>query len=408
MLVLLGYTAIIFILFSFICPLEVLDYSCYSIYFFHRASRTGFVRVLSFKVALVTLCDSPLLDKYKLMFKLIADKEGFTDARKFGLLLHDLIQIPRFLGEAAYFGGSNIEPSVRSCFTRSHNESSGKNSLKSEIESRDFLSWLHREPQSLVWLSVMHRLAAAESVVHQVKCNICKSYPINGLRYRCLRCFNFDSCQTCFLTDKLAVKHNPNHPMQEYCLPTSSGKDLTDFSRILKNKLVKRSKKSSKFGYLPVQTVLEGDDLESPCMSLISSPEYDLQSISSPDSPIHQVTQPEQVTSHHHHHQQQHPHAHAHHPHTLPPRPPSISPHLSANLSPRPPLYSHQMPGSHNAAFAMSPVRKNAVQTAGGVKNHPQMMLDEATIELHPSFNVTAASTPLGNSERTSRSNGHH
>lgn len=214
------------------------------------------------------------------MFKLIADKEDFTDARNFGLLLHDLIQIPRLLGEAAYFGGSNIEPSVRSCFTCSHKETRGKNSVKSEVESQDFLSWLHREPQSLVWLSVMHRLAAAESVVHQVKCNICKSYPITGLRYRCSRCFNFTSCQNCFLTDKLAVKHNSSHPLREYCLSTSSspfysssssGRDLSHLSRILTNKLLKRSKKSPKFGYLPVQTVLEGDDLQSPCTSLLSS-----------------------------------------------------------------------------------------------------------------------------------------
>jgi hypothetical protein len=38
------------------------------------------------------------------------------DQRQLGLLLHDAIQIPRQLGEVAAFGGSNIEPSVRSCF----------------------------------------------------------------------------------------------------------------------------------------------------------------------------------------------------------------------------------------------------------------------------------------------------
>ena len=30
---------------------------------------------------------------------------------------------------------------------------------------------------------------------HQAKCNICKECPIVGLRYRCLKCFNFDLCQ---------------------------------------------------------------------------------------------------------------------------------------------------------------------------------------------------------------------
>lgn len=41
-----------------------------------------------------------------------------ADQRKLGLLLHDCIQVPRQLGEVAAFGGSNIEPSVRSCFEK--------------------------------------------------------------------------------------------------------------------------------------------------------------------------------------------------------------------------------------------------------------------------------------------------
>lgn len=36
------------------------------------------------------------------------------------------------------------------------------------IELHHFLAWLQHEPQSLVWLPVLHRLAAAESAKHQV------------------------------------------------------------------------------------------------------------------------------------------------------------------------------------------------------------------------------------------------
>lgn len=50
------------------------------------------------------------------LFKQVASSTGFCDQRRLGLLLHDSIQIPRQLGEVASFGGSNIEPSVRSCF----------------------------------------------------------------------------------------------------------------------------------------------------------------------------------------------------------------------------------------------------------------------------------------------------
>lgn len=226
---------------------------------YDSSSSSGLIRVLAFKVGLVALCHATLEEKYKFLFSLIADRRMRTDARHIGLLIHDVIQIPRLLGEIASFGGSNIEPSVRSCF-----ESGGV--LRDEIECKDFLCWLEREPQSLVWLPVMHRLAAGETCRHRVKCNICKTHPINGLRYRCLRCFNFDVCQTCFLTGRFGTKHKIGHPMQEYCSETSAGEDVKDLSRIIRNKFKSKNyfQKHPKMGYLPVQTVLEGDRLESP------------------------------------------------------------------------------------------------------------------------------------------------
>ena len=60
------------------------------------------------------------------IFKLIADGNGYADERKLGLLLHDCIQIPKQLGEIASFGGSNIEPSVRSCMEKVKEPSSPK------------------------------------------------------------------------------------------------------------------------------------------------------------------------------------------------------------------------------------------------------------------------------------------
>lgn len=144
------------------------------------------------------------------LFRLIADPNSLVDSRKLGLLLHDCIQVPRQLGEVAAFGGSNIEPSVRSCF-----EKAGKE--KTEIEQTNFLNWLQQEPQSMVWVPVLHRLAAAEGAKHQARCNICKEYPISGFRYRCLKCFNFDMCQNCFFSGKKAKNHKLTHPMQEYC-----------------------------------------------------------------------------------------------------------------------------------------------------------------------------------------------
>lgn len=85
------------------------------------------------------------------------------------------LKIPKFLGEAAAFGGSNIEPSVRSCFENAK--------FPPTINVDQFLEWLKKEPQSLVWLPVMHRLASSEFAKHQAKCNACKMFPVGTKKY---------------------------------------------------------------------------------------------------------------------------------------------------------------------------------------------------------------------------------
>uniref|UniRef100_A0A915DS38 WW domain-containing protein n=1 Tax=Ditylenchus dipsaci TaxID=166011 RepID=A0A915DS38_9BILA len=97
--------------------------------------RDGRLRVLSFKIALVVMCNASLESKYKYLFHLVSTPEG-VDHKRLALLFYDLIY---FLGEAAAFGGSNIEPSV-----------------------------------SLA--TVMHRLASSEFAKHQAKCNACKMF----------------------------------------------------------------------------------------------------------------------------------------------------------------------------------------------------------------------------------------
>ncbi|XP_039649481.1 dystrophin isoform X9 [Perca fluviatilis] len=224
----------------------------------YDTGRTGKIRTLSFKTGIISLCKAHLEDKYRFLFRQVASATGFCDQRRLGLLLHDSIQIPRQLGEVASFGGSNIEPSVRSCFQFANN--------KPELEAAMFLDWMRLEPQSMVWLPVLHRVAAAETAKHQAKCNICKECPIIGFRYRSLKHFNYDICQSCFFSGRVAKGHKMQYPMVEYCTPTTSGEDVRDFAKVLKNKF--RTKryfaKHPRMGYLPVQTILEGDNLETP------------------------------------------------------------------------------------------------------------------------------------------------
>uniref|UniRef100_A0A3Q1BQE7 Utrophin n=1 Tax=Amphiprion ocellaris TaxID=80972 RepID=A0A3Q1BQE7_AMPOC len=199
----------------------------------YDTGRSGKIRVLSMKIGLLSLSKGHLEEKYKYLFSQVASAGDTCDQRQLGLLLHEAIQIPRQLGEVAAFGGSNIEPSVRSCFQHVTN--------KVELEPRQFVDWMRLEPQSMVWLPVLHRVAAAETAKHQAKCNICKECPIVGFRYRSLKHFNYDVCQSCFFSGRTAKGHKLNYPMVEYCTPTTSGEDMRDFTKVLKNKF--RSKK---------------------------------------------------------------------------------------------------------------------------------------------------------------------
>lgn len=144
------------------------------------------------------------------LFSQVANAGGLCDQRHLGVLLHEAIQVPRQLGEVAAFGGSNVEPSIRSCFRfvssghGSHPSAAlccgsvphcswvqlseqplplpPQSNGKSAIEASQFLEWANLEPQSMVWLAVLHRVTMAEQVKHQTKCSVCRQCPIKGFR----------------------------------------------------------------------------------------------------------------------------------------------------------------------------------------------------------------------------------
>lgn len=79
-------------------------------------------------------------------------------------------------------------------------------------------------------------------------------------------------CQTCFFAGQLTKSHKLSHPMHEYCAATTSIEDMRDFTKALKNKFKSKRYfiKHPRVGYLPVRSVLEGDELESP----VASPQH--------------------------------------------------------------------------------------------------------------------------------------
>ncbi|KFV73145.1 Dystrophin-related protein 2, partial [Dryobates pubescens] len=175
------------------------------------SGRSGKMRALSFKTGIACLCGTEVKEKFQYLFSQVANAGGLCDQRHLGVLLHEAIQVPRQLGEVAAFGGSNVEPSIRSCFRFSNG--------KSTIEASQFLEWANLEPQSMVWLAVLHRVTMAEQVKHQTKCSVCRQCPIKGFRYRSLKQFNVDICQTCFLTGRASKGNKLHYPIMEYYTP---------------------------------------------------------------------------------------------------------------------------------------------------------------------------------------------
>lgn len=203
----------------------------------YDATRTGFISVLSLKVGLLLMCCATREEKYNFMYDLIANPRTLgVDGRRLGTLFEICMRIPIYLGEGESFGGTGIiENSIRDCFSKSKFNPEQPNC----IEKTDYSNWLRSEPQFIIWLPVLHRLLVSENISHQIKCKLCKTNPITGLRYRCLKCFNYNICQNCFLTGRHIGEHyNPiTHPMQEYCCQTGSGTKVRDLGKILRNKL---------------------------------------------------------------------------------------------------------------------------------------------------------------------------
>ncbi|KAJ8306158.1 hypothetical protein KUTeg_016703 [Tegillarca granosa] len=131
----------------------------------------------------------------------VHDPSTYISEQNFTLLLQELMQLPDLLQESEAFGGQDV---------------SSKDAGGGGIPEDMFYVWLLKEPQTLVWLPTFHRTAAAETIKHESK-------------YRCLKCFNFDMCQICFFTGRTKKKHKLKHPIQEYCLATSSRDDTKAF-----------------------------------------------------------------------------------------------------------------------------------------------------------------------------------
>ena len=201
------------------------------------------VALIAVVLFFIVLNSEDLKLKYMQLFDLYATPLGMLTRSRTGLLLTHLIRLTDVVGESSSF--SKINSSVTSCFN---------GVLGNMISQQQFLQWMLREPQSVVWLPTMHRLILSKTSVHDVECATCKVRPIIGLRFQCLKCIDYNTCQVCFLTQQNSSRsHKLHHPRQEYCLPAGSKEKLNAFARTVRNIVTKRYKhKTPSLSYLPI------------------------------------------------------------------------------------------------------------------------------------------------------------
>ncbi|XP_068399912.1 dystrotelin [Eschrichtius robustus] len=200
----------------------------------YDSSGTGFLKLGPAAAALIALSGDSPLTKYRALFQLYTENNrgGYDSGARMTRrilrnLLTDLQQIPTAMGESRAL--CSVESATRSCF---------QGVLSSAIKEEKFLSWLQSEPPILLWLPTCYRLSAPEMVTHPVRCRICRNFPITGLRYRCLKCLNFDICQVCFLSGLQSKSHQKSHPVIEKCIQMSAKENTKLFLRTLRNNLL--------------------------------------------------------------------------------------------------------------------------------------------------------------------------
>ncbi|XP_021256426.1 dystrotelin isoform X2 [Numida meleagris] len=192
-------------------------------------SGTGYIKTRSAAAALIALSGDTPLAKYRAFFEFYAvpdGKKALITRNALRCLRTDLNQIPAIVGESCTL--SCVEIATHSCF---------HGVLNSGIVEEKFLSWLRSGPALLQWLPTCYRLSATEMVSHHVRCRVCKNFPITGLRYRCLKCLNFDLCQVCFFTGRLSRSHKSSHPVVEHCVQMSAKANAKHFLCTVRNNL---------------------------------------------------------------------------------------------------------------------------------------------------------------------------
>lgn len=106
-----------------------------------------------------------------------------------------------------------------------------------EIDKSAFLEFLNTRPLELDWVHSFHVLLSSANMRHEAQCDVCGTYPIIGLRFRCLCCFDYDLCTTCHLLGSFSKDHLPSHDTQQLSRQLTPLEDVKTLFEILCRKI---------------------------------------------------------------------------------------------------------------------------------------------------------------------------
>ncbi|XP_046645790.1 dystrobrevin beta-like isoform X1 [Daphnia pulicaria] len=178
---------------------------------------TDRIPVFTIKMILAVLCGGKLADKLRYAFSQMSDSNGQLVAPKFEDFMRQCFVLTAAVGEEPSF---HYRPAMaQEIFPNG-----------SKVSVNEFLDVLLGDPAaapSLVWLPLIHRIAAAENVVHPVECVSCGRTRFSGLRYKCTKCPSAWShqCQECFWRGlSFSESHNADHEIREHHTPAAEEK----------------------------------------------------------------------------------------------------------------------------------------------------------------------------------------
>ena len=209
--------------------------------FGHKSNNT--IQLQSAILFLVLLSDDDVKKKFQTIFKLYSKSSSLIDKPQLDKMFSESSKIIQAVSEDQ----EDIMSSIQKFF-KDH---------EIEISEQQFINSITKEtPKCLSWLPTMHRLKHAKSTIHDVTCASCATRPIIGMRFQCLKCLNYNTCQVCFLLQKVSSKssHRISHPQQEYCSPACRKDEINSFARTIRNKVTKRYKQKNKGEKNPPKT----------------------------------------------------------------------------------------------------------------------------------------------------------